>query len=130
MGSEKEDTLRDFKLCHATGRQLPVYRKTKYVEILENYPPYQFFIRPRRFGKSLFLSMLAYYYDRQKKEHFDNLFGDLYIGKNPTANRNKYLVLNLSFAGIVTSEGKDRLISLLYYLGMLTIKGVERKCHI
>lgn len=84
--------------------------KTKYVEILENLLPYQFLIRPRRFGKSLFLSMLENYYDIHKKGQFASLFGDLYIGQNPTPDQNNYLVLSLSFASIVTSEGKERLI--------------------
>lgn len=84
--------------------------KTNYIEILETYPRYQFFIRPRRFGKSLFISMLENYYDINKKKKFDTLFGDLYIGKNPTKERNGYLVLRLSFASILTSEGKERLI--------------------
>ncbi|MDN5313377.1 MAG: hypothetical protein PWQ68_2351, partial [Thermoanaerobacteraceae bacterium] len=82
--------------------------KTKYIEILENEAPYQFFVRPRRFGKSLFLSMLENYYDILKKDIFQSLFGDLYIGQNPTPERNLYMVLPLSFAGLVTSEGKDR----------------------
>ncbi|HHW04236.1 MAG TPA: AAA family ATPase [Thermoanaerobacterales bacterium] len=84
--------------------------KTKYIEILENEAPYQFFVRPRRFGKSLFLSMLENYYDILKKDIFQSLFGDLYIGQNPTPERNLYMVLPLSFAGLVTSEGKDRFI--------------------
>lgn len=81
--------------------------KTRYIEILENDAPYQFFIRPRRFGKSLFVSMLEKYYDINKKDMFETLFEDTYIGKNPTPERNSYLVLSISFAGIITSEGKE-----------------------
>ena len=66
--------------------------KTSYIELLDTYAPYQFFIRPRRFGKSLFISMLENYYDINKKNKFDELFGDLYIGKNPTKNKNRFLV--------------------------------------
>ncbi len=55
--------------------------KTKYIEILEKLPPFQFFIRPRRFGKSLFLSILENYYDINNKGKFNKLFGDLYICK-------------------------------------------------
>ncbi len=84
--------------------------KTSYIEILENEAPYLFFIRPRRFGKSLFLSMLENYYDILKKEKFDVLFSDLYIGHNQTPERNSYLVLPLSFASIITSEGKEPFI--------------------
>lgn len=74
--------------------------KTKYIEMLEDYAPYQFFIRPRRFGKSLFISMLENYYDINKKDKFNDLFDNLYIVKNPTKQRNKYLVWKISFAGI------------------------------
>jgi hypothetical protein len=84
--------------------------KTRYIEILEKEAPFQFFIRPRRFGKSLFISMLENYYDMNQAGKFDRLFGDFYIGQNPTPNKNSYLVLSLSFAGVVASEGKNRLI--------------------
>ncbi|MCY6355111.1 ATP-binding protein [Clostridium sp. ZS2-4] len=83
--------------------------KTKYIKVLEDYAPYQFFIRPRRFGKSLFLSMLESYYDINKKDKFNDLFDDLYIGKNPTEERNQYLVFKISFAGINTSSGEEKL---------------------
>jgi hypothetical protein len=86
--------------------------KTRYIEVLENEnAPYQFFIRPRRFGKSLFVSMLQNYYDMNTADRFDELYGGLYIGEHPTEKRNAYLVLSLSFAAIVTSEGKDRLVA-------------------
>ncbi|MCY6354149.1 ATP-binding protein [Clostridium sp. ZS2-4] len=81
--------------------------KTKYIEILENYAPYQFFIRPRRFGKSLFISMMENYYDVNKKDKFEKLFGNVYIGENPTEEKNKYLVLSLSFSGITTNINKE-----------------------
>ncbi len=84
--------------------------KTRYIEVLENYPPYQFFIRPRRFGKSLFISMLEHYYDINKARDFDKLFGGTYIHEHITEKRNKYLVLRLSFSSIVTSEGIERLM--------------------
>ncbi|MBF0412396.1 MAG: AAA family ATPase [Desulfamplus sp.] len=58
----------------------------------------QLFIRPRRFGKSLLLSMLENYYDVAKKEEFDQLFGHLKIGKNPTPLRNSYFILKLDFS--------------------------------
>ncbi|TYQ15686.1 UNVERIFIED_CONTAM: PD-(D/E)XK nuclease superfamily protein [Acetivibrio alkalicellulosi] len=84
--------------------------KTKYIEILEKMPRFQFFIRPRRFGKSLFLSMLETYYDVAEKENFEKYFGEFYIGKNKTEEANKYLVLRLSFAGVVTDQGKEEII--------------------
>ena len=83
--------------------------KTSYIEILDKYAPYQFFIRPRRFGKSLFISMLENYYDINKKDKFETLFGDLYIGKNPTEDRNKFLVWKISFAGVDAGHGEEEL---------------------
>jgi hypothetical protein len=78
--------------------------KTMYIEKLEQLnAKYLFFIRPRRFGKSLFLSMLENYYDLNKKDDFARLFGDLYIGKHPTERRNQYFILYLDFSGLNTS---------------------------
>nr|WP_281063553.1 AAA family ATPase [Clostridium algifaecis] len=83
--------------------------KTSYIELLDRYAPYQFFIRPRRFGKSLFISMLENYYSINKKDKFKDLFGDLYIGKKPTKNKNKFLVWKISFAGIDSGHGEEDL---------------------
>ncbi|KHO40126.1 hypothetical protein OR62_02200, partial [Clostridium tetani] len=83
--------------------------KTSYIELLDKYAPYQFFIRPRRFGKSLFISTLENYYDINKKDKFEELFGDLYIGKNPTKNKNKFLIWKISFAGIDGGHGEEEL---------------------
>ena len=58
------------------------------------------FLRPRRFGKSLLLSMLAHYYDINKRDEFDTLFGDLAIGNQPTVERNCYLILRWDFSAI------------------------------
>ena len=82
--------------------------KTKYIELLENESnDYNFLIRPRKFGKSLFLSMLWNYYDIVQKDNFKQLFGDLYIGKHPTGKQNSMFVLRFSFAGIDTSNEDD-----------------------
>ncbi|MBD5640476.1 AAA family ATPase [Clostridium botulinum] len=83
--------------------------KTSYIELLDRYAPYNFFIRPRRFGKSLFISMLENYYDINKKDKFEELFGDLYIGKNPTKNKNRFLVWKISFAGVDVGHGEEEL---------------------
>ena len=81
--------------------------KTRYIEMLENESnKRQFFIRPRKFGKSLFFSMLSYYYDMLRADRFQELFGDLYIGKNPTPLKNSYAVMAFDFSGLDTS-GKD-----------------------
>ena len=72
--------------------------KTMYLPLLENQPSNIFFVRPRRFGKSLFLSMLHAYYDCSKKEKFQTLFGDLWVGKHPTPLQGKYQILHLDFS--------------------------------
>ncbi|OGO84490.1 MAG: hypothetical protein A2Y24_01885 [Clostridiales bacterium GWE2_32_10] len=84
--------------------------KTKYIEVLEEKDRYQFFIRPRRFGKSLFLTMMECYYDINEKENFEKYFGELYIGKNKTAEANKYIVLKLNFSAVISDQGKEKLI--------------------
>ena len=75
--------------------------KTPFIEDIEDSNKYFFFIRPRRFGKSLTLSMLENYYDINKKDKFEEIFGKLYIGKYPTPERNSYLVIHLNFAIVV-----------------------------
>ena len=74
--------------------------KTSFIPLIEQSDRFFFFIRPRRFGKSLTLNMLQHYYDVRTKDKFDSLFGDLYIGKHPTKDRNSYLVIKLNFSGI------------------------------
>ena len=75
--------------------------KTPFIETIEDAHMYFFFIRPRRFGKSLTISMLENYYDINKKDKFDSLFGNLYIGRNPTPEHNTYLIIHLNFAIVV-----------------------------
>ncbi len=74
--------------------------KTMYLPTLEKESRNLFFIRPRRFGKSIFLSMLHAYYDIRQKDDFDQLFGSLWIGQNPTPLRNKFQVLHLDFSQV------------------------------
>ena len=75
--------------------------KTRFIPMIEEADKFFFFIRPRRFGKSLTVNMLQHYYDILAKDKFEALFSDLYIGKHPTRDRNSYLVLYLNFSGIV-----------------------------
>ena len=75
--------------------------KTPFIETIEGSHKYFFFIRPRRFGKSLTISMLENYYDINKKDKFESIFGNLYIGQNPTPEHNTYLILHLNFAIVV-----------------------------
>ena len=74
--------------------------KTPFIEQIEESNMYFFFIRPRRFGKTLTLSMLENYYDINKKDKFDEIFGKLYIGQNPTPEHNTYLIIRLNFAEV------------------------------
>ena len=79
--------------------------KTKYIEKLENLPEKRImFLRPRKFGKTLFTSTLENYYDLKKANKFEELYGDTYIGKNPTKLRNSYYILKFNFSGIDTTD--------------------------
>ena len=71
--------------------------RTDKIPLLENTKS-QLFIRPRRFGKSLVLSMLENYYDVAKKDEFEEIFGGLKIGENPTELRNSYFILKFDFS--------------------------------
>ncbi|MDO5526157.1 MAG: AAA family ATPase [Prevotella sp.] len=82
--------------------------KTRFIEKVEDANKFFFFIRPRRFGKSLTMSMLRHYYDINQADKFEKLYGDLYIGKNPTPNHNKFLVIHLNFAVIDAELGNYR----------------------
>ena len=82
--------------------------KTRFIEKVEKANKYFFFIRPRRFGKSLTMSMLHHYYDINAADKFERLYGDLYIGKHPTPNHNKYLILYLNFAIVNADLGNYR----------------------
>ena len=80
--------------------------KTMNIEKLENLSePYIMFLRPRKFGKTLFTSTLEHYYDINQKNEFETLFSQTYIGKNPTKLKNSYHVLRFNFSGIDTSSG-------------------------
>ena len=79
--------------------------KTMYIEKIENLAePYIIFLRPRKFGKTLFTSTIENYYDIKKEAKFQELFGETYIGKNPTKLKNSYYVLKFNFSGIDTSN--------------------------
>jgi Predicted AAA-ATPase/PD-(D/E)XK nuclease superfamily len=81
--------------------------RTKYIETLEKWSSnFPVFLRPRRFGKSLFIMMLEYYYGLEHKEKFQQLFGKLYIGQHPTLEANSYMVLSFDFSGIDTTSHK------------------------
>ena len=79
--------------------------KTMYIEKLENISDKRvMFLRPRKFGKTLFTSTIENYYDIAKKDKFEELFSKTYIGKNPTKNKNSYHILRFNFSGIDTTN--------------------------
>jgi hypothetical protein len=87
--------FKDFRIKH-----LYYVDKTRFIRNIENKGSFLFFIRPRRFGKSLFLSMMEYYYDIDQKDQFDFLFHGTDIHRNPTKEKNKYLVLSFNFSAV------------------------------
>ena len=77
--------------------------KTRYIPLLERYSA-PVFLRPRRFGKSLLVSTLAYYYDVNEARRFSSLFGDTYVGNHPTGEQNRYMVLRFDFSKMAISD--------------------------
>ncbi len=77
--------------------------KTEYIRLLEEFHS-PVFLRPRRFGKSLWCTTLEYYYDRKYAEEFETLFGSTAIGKNSTPHHNAYVVLSLDFSIVPASD--------------------------
>lgn len=77
--------------------------RSEHIAVLEDAGKHLLFLRPRRFGKSLLLSMLENYYDLAKADRFEKLFGHLKIGKNPTARHNQYFIMSWDFSMIKSS---------------------------
>ncbi|QTA77982.1 AAA ATPase-like domain-containing protein [Desulfonema limicola] len=92
----REITMKNYFYCDRTDK-IPLIEKGKYL----------LFLRPRRFGKSLLLSMLANYYDLAKKHEFDAMFKNLKIGKNPTKLRNSFFILKWDFSCVDSSGSVD-----------------------
>ena len=85
--------------------------KTRYIEKLENIAEKRImFLRPRKFGKTLFTSVLENYYDLKKVDKFEKLYGNTYIGKNPTKLRNTYHILRFNFSGIDTTNEETTIL--------------------
>jgi len=78
--------------------------RTSHIREIEEYGKSLLFLRPRRFGKSLLLSTLENYYDVNKADEFERLFGHLAIGQNPTAKHNQYLIMRWDFSTIASQE--------------------------
>lgn len=79
--------------------------KTQYLQLMEETGDYLFLIRPRRFGKSLFVSMMREYYDIAKKDEFDTLFDGLWAKEHPTPKRNSFQVIYFDFSLANVGDG-------------------------
>jgi len=80
--------------------------KTDFIKTIEDDSPYLIMLRPRRFGKSLLLSTLQYYYDEKESHAFDRLFGNLHIGKHTTPLKNSYKILFFEFSKVETKSAE------------------------
>ncbi len=96
--------VKDFKRIRLENRYY--IDKTAFVRRMEERADFLFFVRPRRFGKSLLCETLRCYYDIAEKENFDRLFGGLDIGRNPTSNASRYFVLTLDFSQVNVCTGE------------------------
>ena len=81
--------------------------KTMYLQKLEDIGKVLVYLRPGRFGKTLFTSMMYYYYDVNSNKYFNTLFKDTYVFDNPTKNKNNYYILKFDFSGLTTA-GKEK----------------------
>jgi hypothetical protein len=82
--------------------------KSRFIEDVEKSSRYLFFLRPRRFGKSLWLSLMECYYDIERKAQFEELFQNIYIYNNPTEEKNKYLILKFNFSEVSSEISEVR----------------------
>jgi hypothetical protein len=90
--------IADFKVIQDEGYYY--VDKTMFIPMLEAAGKFLFFIRPRRFGKTLFLNVLESYYDLAWKDEFDNLFRDTSIKTHPTPEKHSYLILKFNFSQV------------------------------
>ncbi|PKO20804.1 MAG: AAA family ATPase [Chloroflexi bacterium HGW-Chloroflexi-1] len=88
--------------------------RTDRIPLIEGMGDQLLFLRPRRFGKSLFLSMLENYYDVAKADQFEQLFGGLAIGRNPTPRRNQYFVMRWDFSTVAAYGDANEITQALY----------------
>ncbi len=96
--------------------------RTDRIPLLENAGKQLLFLRPRRFGKSLWLSTLENYYDLARADDFERLFGGLKIGQNPTPRRNRYFILNLNFSVVDPQGDSDAVRASLFHHLNIQIK--------
>lgn len=80
--------------------------KTRFIKEIEKSPRFLFLIRPRRFGKSLWLAVLECYYDIKYKDTFHDIFKGTYIYDNPTDEKNSYFILRFNFSEVCSDVDK------------------------
>ncbi|MCP4699175.1 MAG: AAA family ATPase, partial [Gammaproteobacteria bacterium] len=101
--------------------------RTDRIPLLEQAGMQLLFLRPRRFGKSLLLDMLANYYDLAKADQFESLFGRLKIGQDPTPSHNRYFVMNWDFSAVLPEDTLEQQQSGLFDYLNLRIRKFARK---
>jgi hypothetical protein len=97
------------------------------IALLEEAGSQLLFLRPRRFGKSLWLSTLENYYDLARADDFERLFGGLKIGQNPTPLRNRYFILNLNFSVVDPQGDSDAVRASLFHHLNIQIKAFDQR---
>ena len=80
--------------------------KTHFIPLIEQEARYLFLIRPRRFGKTLLINMLAAYYDINNADRFEELFGERWIYEHPTSLRAKFMILRFNFSAVNSTPGR------------------------
>ena len=115
--------ISDFKQVRQENKYL--VDKTMYFERMERAGNFLFLVRPRRFGKSLFLNMLEAYYDINEKDNFQELFKGLYVSEHPTEYRNKYQVLHLDFS-LVGSDVENLRTNFSNYLTNCCVSFIKK----
>jgi hypothetical protein len=97
--------------------------KTGFIPLLERYKN-SVFLRPRRFGKSLWCTTLTYYYDINEKDNFKQLFGHTDIGKNPTPWHNRFMILSLDFSIVDPSGGIEDIRHRFYQQCNISLRSI------
>ena len=115
--------ISDFKQVRKENKYL--VDKSMYFERMERAGNFLFLVRPRRFGKSLFLNMLEAYYDINEKDNFQELFKGLYVSEHPTEYRNKYQVLHLDFS-LVGSDVENLRTNFSNYLTNCCVSFIKK----
>ena len=98
--------------------------KTMYLKKLEDVGRVLVYLRPGRFGKTLFTSTMNYYYDINSKDEFKDLFKNTYVYNNPTKNKNNYYILKFDFSGIASADKENNDLEIEFKTKLLN--GLER----